>query len=500
MGIVDDDRDHPTEVDVIIVGAGFAGLGMAIRLARSGEHSFLVLERGADVGGTWRDNTYPGVACDVPSHLYSFSFLPNARWSRVFSPGGEIQEYLRRAAEDEGILPNVRLNADMLAGTWDAVGQRWTVTTSGGVYTGRYLVLAAGHLADEKLAQIPGMDSFSGELFHSARWNHDVSLEGKRVGVVGSGASAIQIVPAVAHQVRELVVFQRSAPWVVPRMDGAYTEAEKRLFERAPETIQDLRNDIFWTFEQQYAARRKIEPFFSAIRKFATRHLHDQVPEGELRRRLTPDYDLGCKRMLISSDYYPALQQPHVTLEASPLAKIDGTTAVSAAGNSFELDVLVFATGFEAAEPPFAHHVTGKDGRSLAAHWAAGMHALNSTAVPGFPNMFVLNGPNTGVGHTSTLFLIETQVEFVLSAMAHARAGDIGTVEATSVAEAGYQQEVRDRSAGTVWVDGGCKNWYVDPRSGDLTVIWPDFAYVFRDRNGSFDPDGYELVRGEVSA
>ncbi|WP_236792271.1 NAD(P)/FAD-dependent oxidoreductase [Amycolatopsis sp. GM8] len=489
------EHDDPlTDVETIVVGAGFAGVGLGIQLVRAGRTSFVILERADDVGGTWRDNTYPGVACDVPSHLYSFSFHPKADWSRVFSPGAEIWQYLRDAARDEGVLPHVRLGADMRTCRWDPQARRWIVHTSSGTYTGRFLVLAAGHLADEKLPDIPGVESFPGDLFHSARWRHDRPLAGKRVGVVGSGASAIQIVPSIVDDVSELVIFQRSAPWLMPRRDRAYSDAEKRMFQRDPASRVSVRTEWFWNLEFNYAARRRLEPFFSGAKAVARAHLASQVPDPDLRHKLTPDYELGCKRVLISSDFYPAVAKDNVTLEPSALSRVDGSSAISAAGNSYELDTLVFATGFEAADPPFAANVYGKDGRSLAEHWAGGMHALQSAGVPGFPNMFIINGPNTGLGHNSVVYMIESQLRYVLGAMDYADQHALATLEPDAGAERTYLAEVRQRSEGTVWLEGGCRSWYVDPGSGELTIIWPDFAHVFRDRNSVFEPSGYAVT------
>lgn len=486
----------PVDVDVVIIGAGFAGLGMGIRLLRERSESFVVLERADDVGGTWRDNTYPGVACDVPSHLYSLSFRPKPDWSRVFSPGREIWEYLRSAAEDEGLLPHIRFRTNMERSTWDDSVSRWIVETSNGTYRGRFLVLAAGHLADEHLPDIEGLSEFEGAVFHSARWDHTADLEGKRVGVVGSGASAIQIVPAIVDSVDELVVFQRSAPWVMPRGDRAYSQAEKRMFERVPETRSALRDDLFWALEANYATRRQTEPFLSNAKAMATAQLENQVHDHELRERLTPDYELGCKRVLLSNDYYPAVSRAHVTVEPSALVHIGSTNAVSALGNSYEVDVLIFATGFDATEPRYGPQVVGRNGLSLSQHWDQGMRALDSTAVSGFPNLFIINGPNTGLGHNSIVYVVEAQVDYILGALQYAAENDVASLEADADAEQDYVDRLRHRSAGTVWLDGGCKSWYVDPRSGELTIIWPDFAHAFRDDNAEFAPGRYQAVRG----
>lgn len=484
----------PVDVDVVIIGAGFAGLGMGIRLLRERSETFVVLERADDVGGTWRDNTYPGVACDVPSHLYSLSYRPKPDWSRVFSPGREIWAYLRSAAEEEGLIPHIRFGTNMERSTWDESTSRWIVETSNGTYRGRFLVLAAGHLADEHLPGITGLSEFEGSVFHSARWDHTATLEGKRVGVVGSGASAIQIVPAIVDSVAELVVFQRSAPWVMPRGDRAYTQAEMRMFERDPDSRTALRDDLFWTLEANYATRRQIEPFFSNAKAMATAQLENQVQDRELRTVLTPDYELGCKRVLLSNDYYPAVSRDHVTVEPSALDHVGSTNAVSALGTSYDLDVLIFATGFDATEPRYGPQIVGRDGLSLSDAWARGMRALDSTAVSGFPNLFIINGPNTGLGHNSIVYVVEAQVDYILGALRFAADNEIASVEATPDAEQAYVDRLRLRSAGTVWLDGGCKSWYVDPRSGELTIIWPDFAHSFRDDNAEFAPDRYQVV------
>lgn len=483
-----------SEVDVAIVGAGFAGLGMAIQLKRHTDQSFVVLERGASVGGTWRDNTYPGVACDVPSHLYSFSFLPKPDWTRVYSPGAEILDYLQRAALEEGILPHLHLGTEMTATSWDSERRRWTVETGNGQVVASYLVVATGHLADERLPDIPGIEGFTGSVFHSSRWDHDTSLTNKRVGVVGTGASAIQIVPSIVDDVSQLVVFQRSAAYVQPRRDRPYSAGERTAFARDPELAAAVRADLFWNFETQYAARRREEPFLSTARQTALTHLHTQVADPELRRKLTPGYEIGCKRALVSNDFYPALTQSHVTLEDSALARFEGSTAISTAGHRFELDCVVLATGFEATEPRIAPLIRARDGRTLADHWQDGMHALDSIAVPSFPNMFILDGPNTGLGHNSAIFIIESQLQYVMSALNYGAQSSAEVLEAKPSAEADYMSRLTERTAGTVWLEGGCRNWYVDPRSERVTVLWPDFAHRFRDQNSAFVPERYEVT------
>ncbi|MCB1339101.1 MAG: NAD(P)/FAD-dependent oxidoreductase [Maritimibacter sp.] len=479
------------ETSIIIIGAGFGGLGMAMKLKERGVDDFVILEREQDVGGAWRDNTYPGVACDVPSHLYSFSYMPKADWSRVFSPGGEIWDYLRDCARETGLVPHIHFGANVERATWEEATGTWLVDTPTGSWRARYLITATGFLADAVLPDVPGAESFTGDAFHSSKWDHSVSLNGKRVGIVGSGASAIQIVPEVTKVAKELVVFQRSAPYIIPRPDRAYSDAEKRTFARLPETMDALRKDIFWFGEYNFAQRRNVPTAVAEARKMALDHLADQVPDEDLRARLTPHYEIGCKRVLIANTYYPCFNEAHVTLETSALASISGGTATAASGNAYDVDVLVFATGFEAPKPPICHAVFGRGGKSLADHWSRGMQAYDSTAVPDFPNMFMVLGPNTGLGHHTMVFMIEAQVDYILGALDFARDRGFDVLEARPEAEADYLEAIESRAAGTVWMEGGCKFWYRDPESDRLTVLWPDFAYAFRDENGTFHPDGY---------
>ncbi|AGN19947.1 hypothetical protein J433_15097 [Corynebacterium glutamicum MT] len=477
----------------VIVGSGFAGLGMGAQLKRRGDHDFVIIERADDVGGTWRDNTYPGAACDVPSHLYSFSFHPNPNWSQVFSSGPEIQTYLQNFAQDEGLLPHLHFNRNMDNARWDEKEGRWHITTPGQVYIAQFLITGTGHLADESYPTIPGLESFTGEKFHSARWDHNVSLKGKRIGVVGTGASAIQIVPEMAKIASELVVFQRTPSYIIPRMERKYTDGEKRLFQRNPHVIENLRSELFWGGENTFAQRRAIPRFLAEGKKLALDHLAAQVSDEELRAKLTPSYEPGCKRVLISNTYYPALQSPITTLEASALSSINGSTVRAASGEEYELDILIFATGFEATEPPYAQLIDGCDGLNLSEHWERGMQAYQSVAVAGFPNLFSINGPNTSLGHNSIVYIIESQIEYILGAMDYMSAIGASIIEPTAEAEEAYVEHIQRNAVGTVWLDGGCNSWYVDQRTGRLTLIWPDFGYAFRDANGTFDAEGYEF-------
>jgi cation diffusion facilitator CzcD-associated flavoprotein CzcO len=473
-------------LDTVIVGAGFGGLAMGIRLARTGDDSFVVLERGHDVGGTWRDNSYPGVACDIPSHLYSFSFAPKHDWSRFFARGTEIQDYLRETARE--IADRIRLGTDVLEMRWDADDERWLVITSNGYYSCRTLVVAAGRLSEPRMPRLAGLDDFTGPVFHSSRWDHSVDLAGKRVGVVGTGASAVQLVPQLAEVAAGVVVFQRSAPYVVPRPDREYSAAEITRFERDPDALRRSRERLFWKGEEGFAQRIAVPAAIDALRATAAAHLEAQVADPALRDSLTPHYEIGCKRVLLSDDFYPALARDTVTLEASALIALDATGAIAASGTRHEIDVLVLATGFESTRPPFARRVVGRDGQRLSEAWGDGMVAYASTAVHGFPGLFVIDGPNASLGHNSAIVMIEAQVEYILGAL-DAAAG--GVLEVSAEAQAGYVRELDERSAGTVWLGGGCDSWYVDADSRRLTLLWPDFAFAFRAALAEFDPAPY---------
>jgi len=460
-------------VDVAIVGAGFAGIGMGAQLLRTGTGSFVILERASDVGGTWRDNVYPGVASDVPAHLYSYSFRPQPAWSRLFAPGAEIHDYLREAVRDEGLEPHVRLGTEVLDIRWN--GERWDVTTSTGFVSARSVVLAAGRLTEPAMADVDG--DFDGLAFHSSRWPEGLDLTGLRVGVIGTGASAAQLVPHVAEVAESLVVFQRSAPWVIPRADRPAED--------------DDRDELFAAAEQGFAARVLDTTALAALRQRAIDHRTAQVADSGLREALAPHYEIGCKRVVISDDYYPALGKRHVTVEPSAVARFEGASVVASAGPSYELDVLIHATGFAATRPPYARIVTGRDGETLAQHWADGMTAYASTVVSGFPNLFVINGPNATLGHNSAIHVIESQVAYILGALTHV--DEVGQLEVSAEAEASYVRELDAASASTVWMSG-CSSWYRDESSGRLALIWPGTAAEFRRRNGVFDPAPYTVL------
>ncbi|WP_454854162.1 flavin-containing monooxygenase [Promicromonospora soli] len=464
-------------VDVAVVGAGLAGVGLGARLRRAGRTDFALLERADDVGGTWRDNVYPGVSCDIPSALYSYSFLPQPAWSRVFAPGAEIHEYVRDVARSEGLAPHLRLGTGLTGARWDEDEAAWRLTTSRGPLTARVLVTAVGRLSEPRVPGIRGLGTFPGRVFHSARWDRDLP-DGLRIGVVGTGASAVQLVPELARRAASVVVLQRTPPWVLPRGDRAYAPGEA-LPDRAA-----LAEEADRLFEARIAGTTAE----AALRERAESHLRAQVPDPALRALLTPDYAVGCKRALFSDDWYPALQQPHVTLEPSAAAGVEGSTLVAASGARYEVDVLVLATGFETTRPPFARLVAGRDGRTLAEHWADGMTSHASTVVHGFPNLFVLDGPNAGLGHHSALEVIEAQIGYVLGGLDHLDATGRRPLEVSAAAEAAYTREVDERAAGTVWLRGGCRSWYVDEHSGRLTLLWPGRAAEYRERFGVFDP------------
>jgi len=476
---------------VAIIGGGFGGIGAGIRLRQQGEEDFRIFERAADVGGTWRDNSYPGCACDVQSHLYSFSFAPNPDWSRSYSPQPEIWDYLKRCARDFGVLPHVLLNHEVRDASWQESAQGWRIETSRGVYTASVLVLASGALSDPSVPRLPGLETFEGRAFHSARWDHDYNLRGKRVAVVGTGASAVQFVPEIQPLVEKLYVFQRTAPWVMPRTDRPLSERERRLFRRFPLAQKALRASLYGLRELLVFGFRHLR-FAGFIERMALRHLERSVPDPALRARLTPTYRIGCKRILISNDYLPALTRPNVELVTCAVTEVRERAVVGADGVERAVDAIVFGTGFRVTDPPLAGQVRGRGGRTLADVWAGSPRAHLGTMVAGFPNLFILMGPNTGLGHTSVLIMLEAQIAHMLDALGLLRRRGASSLEPRAEAQAAYVEEVERRMRGTVWTAGGCGSWYLD-RTGRNSTLWPDSTWRFRRRVARLDPEDYVL-------
>jgi cation diffusion facilitator CzcD-associated flavoprotein CzcO len=485
----------PAQVQTaLIVGSGFAGLGMGIRLKQAGIHDFTIVEQGPSLGGTWRDNTYPGAACDVESHLYSFSYEPNPRWSRMFAPHHEIKAYLEHCADKYGVRPHLRFNTAATGATFDDSSGVWTVQCSDGVARqARGIIAACGGLSVPAKPEIPGLESFEGKLFHSARWDHSFPLGGKTVAVIGTGASAIQIVPGIAGVVGKLQVFQRTPPWIMPKADRDLTPAEQARFRRVPALQQLARLRQYWTHELM-AVGFVVEPRILRLASgLALKHLRASIRNPVLLKQLTPTYTMGCKRILLSNDYYPALERPNVELVTEGILEVRPHSIVTRDGREHPVDVIVLATGFQAAEAAAPFEVRGRAGADLNETWRAGPEAFLGTTVSGFPNLFLLVGPNTGLGHSSMVFMIESQVEYVLSALRTLRKKGLRFVDVLPDAQARYNAELQERLGRTVW-STGCSSWY-QTRSGRNTTLWPGFTFEFRRRTRRFDPDAYLLVK-----
>jgi cation diffusion facilitator CzcD-associated flavoprotein CzcO len=466
-----------TSCQVAIIGAGFGGLGMAAQLKRAGVDDFVLLEKGDDVGGVWRDNTYPGAACDVPSHLYSFSFAPSARWSRHFGQQPEILGYLRSVTDRFGLRPHIRFATEVTRCTFDEDDAVWAIETAGGeTIRARAIVAATGQLNRPADPRVPGLDHFQGNVFHSARWDHDHDLRGERVAVIGTGASAIQFVPEIAPEVDRLHVFQRSAPYVIERGDRFYSERRHRLFERVPLLLRLHRWAIYWNHERRVPALvyptlgRLLLPLFR-------RHLEQQVPDPALRRALTPDYPIGCKRVLISDDWYPALQRDNVELVTSGLREVRERSVVSDDGSEREVDTIILGTGFNATAFLAPMTIRGRAGRDLNEAWADGAQAHLGITVSGFPNLFLIYGPNTNLGHNSIVFMIEAQIRYVLDALQRLRAG-ARYLDVRPAVQERFVARIEGRSQRTVWT-AGCRSWYTDANGRNVTN-WPGFTIGYR--------------------
>jgi cation diffusion facilitator CzcD-associated flavoprotein CzcO len=482
----------PAEVDVAIVGAGFSGLGMAIRLLQEGREDFIVLERGEEVGGTWWFNTYPGCACDVPSHLYSFSFAPNPDWTQTYSPQSEIRDYLGRCADDFGVRPKIRLRCELTGAAWDREAGRWRLVTSDGELLARVLVSAAGPLVEPRVPELAGLQSFGGAAFHSARWDHGYDLAGKRVAAVGTGASAIQFVPAIRPLVDRIHVFQRTPPWVVPHSNRPITRLERRLYRRLPAAQVLARGFTYLVREPLVLGFVKRPRLMRVVERVARRHIRRQVPDPELRTRLTPSYTIGCKRILPSNDWYPALGESNVELVTEPIVEVRPRSIVAADGTEREVDAIIFGTGFHVTDIPIATLIRGAAGRTLADAWEGSPRAYRGTTVAGFPNLFFLLGPNTGLGHNSMVYMIESQLEYLLDALRAMERAGAAAVDVRPEAEADYNRALDRRMKGTVWTSG-CASWYIDA-TGRNSTLWPDWTWRYRRRTARFDIERYRVL------
>ena len=488
---------------VLIIGTGFAGLGMAIRLKQAGFDDFTILEQAPSLGGTWRDNHYPGAACDVPSPLYSFSFEPNPRWSRMFAPQKEILEYLNHCADKYGVRAHIKFDCGVKRAAFDEKTGLWEVlTTDGKTLRARAIVAGCGGLSKPSLPDLAGLKTFLGKVFHTARWDHSFSLEGKRVAVIGTGASAIQVVPAIVSKVSSLKLFQRTPPWIIPKPDPAFSERTQALFAKLPAVQTLTRNAIYWLLEA-FALGFVVDPrLMKPLQNQALKYLARAVSDPVLRDKLTPKYTIGCKRILFTNDYFPAVQRENVEVITDTIEQITehGVVTRAASGERVtrEVDAIILATGFQAAEACAPFEVVGRRGQDLNETWRNGAEAYLGTTVSGFPNFFTIVGPNTGLGHSSMVFMIESQVQYILSALQTMRAKNVKTLDVREGAQTLYNQRLHARLNQTVWSKGGCTSWY-QTKSGKNTTLWPGFTFEYRLKTRKFDPRPYELIAKDAT-
>ncbi len=479
---------------IAIIGSGFAGIGAAIQLKKAGIDSFTIFERANEIGGTWRDNTYPGAACDVPSHVYAFSFEQKPDWSRTFAESGEIQEYLLGLVEKWKLRSHLRLNTEIVDARFDEAGAKWTLTTDDdSCVTARVVISGVGGLVDPSLPDIKGIESFGGEVFHTARWSHEHDLTGRNVAVIGTGASAVQVVPSIAPQVAKLSVYQRTPGWVLPKRDTIYTEAQKQRLARQPFRLRALRFVKYWLSELVGPMVFLDAPRLSAIGKAGSlAHLQASVKDPELRAKLTPNFQFGCKRILISSDYWSSFERENVDLVTEPIEEIRHDGLQTTDGVLHAADVIVLATGFDLglANAPFP--VTGRGGKTLDEAWKDGAVAYKGMTVSGFPNWFILMGPNTGPGHTSVLVYTEAQIEHTLQAIQRIRRDDLAFVDVKQEVQDAYNARIQGRMKHMVW--SNCKSWYLNP-DGSNHALYPGFAAEYALRARRFRASEYELAR-----
>lgn len=485
-------QDAP--LSVLIIGAGFGGIGLAIRLDKVGISDFLILEKAGDVGGTWRDNSYPGAACDVPSHLYSFSFEPRAEWSSRYPPQAEIHDYIRHCASKYQLNPRIHLDTEISLAEFDEPSGLWQVTTTDGrEYRARSLVTACGQLNRPVYPSIPGLDSFAGEAFHSARWRHDVSLDGKDVAVIGTGASAIQFVPQIAPKVRKLKLFQRSAPYVIAKADRRYGAREQALLRRFPLLQKLSRGGHYLTHEMRALAFISFPSLMKAMEGKFRKHLEKGVTDPHKRAKLVPDYPMGCKRMLISNDFFPAVDRENVELITTGIEAITAHGVKTTDGQEHNADVLIFGTGFAATDFLAPMTIKGRGGRDLNEAWRSGAEAYKGISVSGFPNLFILYGPNTNLGHSSIIYMLESQFNYVVGCLQILARRGLRYIDVKPDVQSAFNAHIQDAISTTIW-SRGCNSWY-QTAEGKQTNNWPGYTFSYRRLTRTPELDDYECAR-----
>lgn len=471
-----------------MIGAGISGIGAAIRLQETGIHDFVVLEKADSLGGTWRDNTYPGCACDVPSSLYSYSFAQRSDWSRIFAAQPEILRYVTDVAERSGVVDAIRFGSPVEDARWDEATDRWLVTTPRETFHARVVIACAGYLHEPQIPDLPGLAEFEGTLFHSSRWDHSHDLRGERVAVIGTGASAIQFVPEIQPEVARLHLYQRTPQWILPKPDAAIAGAPRAALG-LPKVTESVRELLYQGFEVLGAGFRHPE-WLRRAQTLASAHLARSIDDPVLRAKLTPDYVLGCKRVLLSNDYYPAVARANVELLATGVREVRGRTVIGGDGSAREVDTIILGTGFHVSDPPIATRVRGRDGRSLAEAWGGSPEAYRGTTVRGYPNLFFVLGPNLAIGHNSAFVVIEAQLDYAMDALATMRERGLGRVEVRGDVQEAYNREVQRDLAGTVWNVGGCSSYYLDA-NGRNSIGFPWSTFEMRRLLARFDVENY---------
>ena len=485
-------RHRQQDWDVIVVGAGFAGIAAGIKLREAGLDGFVILDKADAPGGVWRDNTYPGCACDVPSALYSYSFAPKPDWQRVFAPQDDIRHYLRDTAQGFGLQPHFRFGCELLDAAWDEADGRWQLRTSQGLWRARFIVLACGPMHEPIVPDLPGLKDFPGPLFHSSAWRHDIDLRGQRVAVIGTGASAIQFVPAIAPQVAHLTVFQRTPQWILPNMDIAVPAWAQALFRRLPFTQKLVRGAVYATFEALNGGIRH-PALMKLVQRLARHNIHRSISDAPLRRLLTPDYIAGCKRILQSNDWYPALARSNVKLVPQGVRAVEGRCVVAADGSTHEVDVIVMGTGFEITEPPIAKRIRGRSGTTVAQRWRGSPEGYLGTMVLDCPNAFLMIGPNLAVS-SSAVIIIEAQLAYIVDALRQAQRDGLRTIEPDPQVHAEYNSRLQAALQHTVWNTGGCSSYYLDA-NGRNSTAWPWTTFEMRRRLSRFRAADHRVGR-----